>query len=360
LKIFKFGGSSVQDATAMKRVSEIILNHSNCGIVVVSATKNTTNELEQIAKSASLNEVNLMQKQLESLTLRHRAIADDLELDIGLSLSELESELQMCSQSILGDGEILPKKMDALYSLGERFSSLILSSYLSIQHDRAILLKDIREIMITNDSWSCASPLIGEISQRVQLWKPVVEDALIVTQGFIGSTLSGETTTLGREGSDYSATLLGEAFSASEVFIWTDVAGVATCDPRIVPSAKFIEQLSYDHASRLAQFGAKVLFERTLEPAMRAKFPVVVKSTLLPSEVGSRIFDLPKRDGVVGLALEGDILSIIGENLLSEEVSILNNLSDYEIYKQTDEYIALRILSEDIEDFVREVHSKIL
>lgn len=361
LKIYKFGGSSVKDAAAIKRVSNIILSQDRCGVVVVSATKNTTNELESIAKSSSLSEENLTSKLIDSLFNRHREIAHALELDIELSILELETELRVISDSMTGDGDVSSRKMDSLYSFGERLSSLILSRYLQRVSTKNVLLKDVREVLITNDHWNLAAPLIGETRDAVKKWNGLTDNDIVITQGFIGSTTSGQTTTLGREGSDFSATLLGEVLHASEVTIWTDVAGVATCDPRIIKSAKFIEHLSYKHAASLAHFGAKVLFERTLEPAIRKKFPVLVKSTLLPSEAGTCIHELPLKSGPVGLAIENDIITVVGEKLLSQSVSFpFDELKDHEIERQTDEFISLKFASEDIENAVEILHSWIL
>ncbi len=345
----------------MKRVADIISDHDKCRVVVVSATKSTTNELEVIANASTLSEVNLTEKLIEKLMNRHRDITRELELDIELSLFEIESELFEISKSMNGDGKVIPKKMDSLYSIGERLSSLILSRYLQRVSSRNVILKDIREVLKTNDRWNLASPLIGETLKNITKWGEISESDLIITQGFIGSTMTGETTTLGREGSDFSATILGEVLDASEVTIWTDVAGVATCDPRVLSSAKFISELNYKHAALLAHFGAKVLFERTLEPAIRKKFPVLVKSTLSPSEPGTQIHELPIKSGPIGLAIDEDILTIVGEKLLAKDIILpLKELSEFEVYKQTDEYISLKILSEDIEVCAEKIHLWIL
>ena len=361
MKIFKFGGSSVKDATAMKKVSKIILAHDKCRVVVLSATKNTTNELEEIGKTSSMSEENLSADRIQSLIQRHREISHELELDIELSLLEVETELNLISKSMIGDSEVNPKKMDSLYSIGERLSSLILSKYLHRVSTKKVVYKDVRQVLKTNDQWNLASPLIGETTSEVSLWGEIGESDLIITQGFIGSTVAGETTTLGREGSDFSATILGEVLNASEVVIWTDVAGVATCDPRIVINAEFISNLNYKHAALLAHFGAKVLFERTLEPAIRKKFPVYVKSTLKPEALGTCINDLPLQCGPVGLAIEEDLLTIVGERLLSNDVKLpFDGLTNYEIFKQTDDYVTLKVTSGDIDNFVERIHSWIL
>ncbi len=361
MKIYKFGGSSVKDAAAIKRVSNIILSQDRCGVVVVSATKNTTNELEMIAKSSSLSEENLTSSLIHSLFNRHREIARELELDIELSIFELETELRTVSSSMNGEGEVSPSKMDSLYSFGERLSSLILSRYLQTVSTKNVILKDVREVLVTNDHWNLAAPLIGETSQAINKWGELTEKDLVITQGFIGSTVSGQTTTLGREGSDFSATLLGEVLHASEVTIWTDVAGVATCDPRVIKKAKFINNLNYKHAALLAHFGAKVLFERTLEPAIRKKFPVLVKSTLLPSEVGTSIHELPLKEGPVGIAIEDNVVTVVGESLLSKSVKFpFDAIRVHEIERQTDEFVSLKFSNEDIESAVEELHDWVL
>ena len=193
MKIFKFGGSSVKDAAAMMKVSKIILSHDKCRVVVLSATKNRTNDLEKIGKTSSMSEENLSTDLIQSLVERHRSISHELELDIELSLLEVETELSLISKSMLGDGEVDPKKMDSLYSIGERLSSLILSKYLQRVSTKKVAYKDVREVLKTNDQWNLASPLIGETASEVSLWGDVGESDLIITQGFIGSTASGET-----------------------------------------------------------------------------------------------------------------------------------------------------------------------
>lgn len=361
MKVFKFGGSSVKDATAIKNVAQIITDNPLCRVVVVSATKNTTNELESIGKSSSLSEENLVQTLISKLIERHRIIASELDLSIDLSLSELESELLLISTGMKGDGAINLQKMDSLYSIGERLSSLILSAYLKVNSGRKVFLKDVREVLKTNDQWGLASPLIGKTENSINAWGDLADQDLVITQGFIGSTEKGETTTLGREGSDFSATILGEVLGASEVYIWTDVAGVATCDPRKVLGAKFIPELSYDHASCLAHFGAKVLFERTLEPAIRGRFPVIVKSTLEPINPGTKVHNCPLSSGPIGIAVEDDIVTVVGSKLLSTNIMrVISTISGTEVFKQNDNFVSIKSINGDTENLLTVLHSWLL
>lgn len=363
LKVFKFGGSSVKDAAAMKAVSEIVLRNNDCKIVVISATKNTTNELESIA-TLSLDSIQKANESWANTISRHSEIAQ--ELQVAFDFSDLEKEVLSLINRIFEQKAIIPKVMDQLYSVGERLSTRILAEYLKKALKRPVQYKDVREVLITNDNWLKASPLITETKDAFDSkWKDVALNSLIVTQGFVGMTSKGETTTLGREGSDFTATILGESLGANEVTIWTDVAGVATSDPRVVDNTKFIKKLNYQEASTLAKLGAKVLFERTLEPAIRKGFPVVVKSTQSPVEVGSIISNCSSHSGPMAVTVEEDILSIVGGKLLSEEAHCSKTLLDenkieYLVHEQVDHFICFKIPSLQMDRALNVVHNWIL
>jgi len=363
LKVFKFGGSSVKDATAMKAVSKIIIDNDDCRIVVISATKNTTNELELIAKE-SIHSIPKSQELWDKTISRHREIANDLQIDC--EFQDLDSEVLELIGKFNKCQMISSEYMDQLYSIGERLSTRILSEYLTSHHSKTVLYKDVREVLITNDNWSKASPLITEIQDAFDLkWKEILKNSLIVTQGFVGVTTEGRTTTLGREGSDFTATILGESLGANEVIIWTDVTGVATSDPRVVENTKFIKKLNYVEASVLAKLGAKVLFERTLEPAIRKGFSVIVKSTLTPSELGSVISDSPPHNGPMAVTTQGDILSIVGDKLLSEKAHCSKRLLemnqiDYHVHEQEDHFICFKIPSSQMDKALDVVHCWVL
>ena len=182
-----------------------------------------------------------------------------------------------------------PNTLDQILSIGERLSSLLFAESLKEHPSLSIRWFDIREVMITNDRHLKAEPLLDEISTLAQKHCPIKPGAVIVSQGFIGRTKKGATTTVGRGGSDYSASIIAGALRADQLEIWTDVPGISTCDPKIYPRARPIPELSYDEASEMAQYGAKILHPTTLVAAMKQHFPVFVGSTFQPEKGGTFI-----------------------------------------------------------------------
>ena len=293
--VSKFGGSSVKDGVAMLRCSQIIESNSLIKIVVISATQNTTNQLEFVALAAK----NQDRERLNTVTLELIKKHTDIALELFTSpkvitqLEELFSELKSIGEIIFNEQNYSPKTMDQLYAVGERMSSLLVCDLLRLRMpEKNIHFLDARKVIKTSSDYQKAEPqidLIESVTQSDLL--PLLNDekTLFVTQGFIGSDLLGNTTTLGREGSDYSAALFGEAINASLVQIWTDVPGVASADPRVVSDVKYIATLSYDEATAMATLGAKVLFPTTLMPAKRKNIPVFVGSSLNPKLHGTTV-----------------------------------------------------------------------
>jgi aspartate kinase len=284
--VSKFGGSSVRDGSAMLRCSQIIENNPLIKIVVISATQNTTNQLEYIAQAALRGDAEKLTALIDEVVQKHLGIAHEIftSREVISELDILFSELREIGNNILNNSSYTPQNMDQLYSLGERMSSLLFSDLLRLRMaSRKIHFIDARKIIKTNSHFQKAEPLIDIIAKKAEIeLTPFLnnEKALFVTQGFIGEDLEGNTTTLGREGSDFSATLIGEAINAAAIQIWTDVPGVASSDPRIVADVNYIPRLSYDEATALATLGAKVLFPTTLIPAQRKSIPVYVGSSL--------------------------------------------------------------------------------
>jgi len=291
--VSKFGGTSMGDANAMRASAKIAADRKSA-VVVVSATSGTTNlliELGQVAEKGNGGEfaqqvTNLLQK----LSTRHEAIANDLQCssEVKLQIHELLREVQSLVLGIQLLRDCSAKAMDTLMSFGERLSSLLFVQALrkAVGPNQAAKVQwlDVRTVLKTDSQFGQARPLTDQIATlcqalpRGQIW---------VTQGFIGETESGFTTTLGRGGSDYSAAILAEAFAAKTLEIWTDVPGIATTDPRLVPHAQSIPEISFTEASELATFGAKVLHPATLLPALRQNIPVFIGSTFAPAEPGT-------------------------------------------------------------------------
>jgi aspartate kinase len=287
--VLKFGGSSVADAACMRQVAEIVQNAlPRSPLVVLSAMGKTTNGLFAAAKFAEAGNLPEALATLDTLVSSHRLAAEDL-LPSGLSVSleptltGLFAELEMLLRGVALLRELSPRSMDAIAAFGERLSTTVFAAFLKAKGTPSAWL-DARTVMRTDASFGAALPRVTEIEMATQIrLKPLLGPGrAVVTQGYIGATEDGLTTTLGRGGSDYSAALFGAALGAEEVQIWTDVEGVLTCDPRIVPGALPIPELSFAEAAELAAFGAKVLHPATIQPAVEARIPVTVRHTWLP------------------------------------------------------------------------------
>lgn len=286
LKVAKFGGTSMAEISAMKRCAKIICTDPDKKIIVVSATSGTTNMLTDLFGSVSSSE---KKKIVDRIRVKHMAICDDLKSPHAIKpdLNELLNELE---ETALSNPSHTLELKDKILSFGELLSSKLFSQLLKEECDSAIEWLDAREIIITDHFHTNADPDISAIQKKAdENLTPYLRDKKFVTQGFIGSTSKGKTTTLGRGGSDYSAALFAEAVNADVLEIWTDVTAVYTTDPRIVPDAKPINEISFDEAAELSVFGAKVLHPATMVPAIRKNIKVYVGSSIEPNEPGTWI-----------------------------------------------------------------------
>ncbi|CCP04621.1 lysine-sensitive aspartokinase III [Erwinia amylovora Ea644] len=286
LIVAKFGGTSVADYTAMNRSADVVLSNPDVRLVVLSASAGVTNLLVALAegqqqeqRTALLNEIRRIQYAIIN-PLNHPGVIRE-EIDRILdNISTLSDAAALATSTAL---------TDELVGHGELMSTLLFVEVLR-QRNVAAEWFDVRKVMRTNDRFGRAEPESTALTELVnsQL-KPRTAEALIVTQGFIGCEAQGRTTTLGRGGSDYTAALLGEALHASRIDIWTDVPGIYTTDPRVVPSAKRIDEITFEEAAEMATFGAKVLHPATLLPAVRSDIPVFVGSSKNPSAGGTMV-----------------------------------------------------------------------
>lgn len=295
IKVSKFGGSSMADAIAMRRSASIINTHQT-QFTVVSATYGTTNQLEELMASAQSETFDSCQAVVTKIKEKHLNICNELNTpkEVILEIEKLISELQTLSKGIFFLKELTSKAKDRIYSIGERLSSRIFTFCLqeTLGKNYCVEFIDARDFLITDSNFNKAKPLTQEIQLRCQILSEKLNEnskLFYVTQGFIGKTIEGETTTLGRGGSDYSASIFGEALNASEIQIWTDVAGIATTDPRICKEAKIIHEISFKEAAEMAIFGAKILHPTTLVPARRSSIPVFVGSSYEPDAPGTWI-----------------------------------------------------------------------
>ena len=287
--VSKFGGTSMQDALCMRRSAEVsIFRKSN--IVVVSATAGTTNHLIQLGQVSEKGDSEAATLLMNQITKKHLQIASQLDLEAQLleKLNLLLAEMESLSKGIFLLRDCSAKAHDVLVSLGERLSSILFSGALQfVAGAKKVKLIDVRTVLKTDETFGRARPLVAEIERLCALKFVDFDNTIYVTQGFIGQTLAGATTTLGRGGSDYSAALLAEGIKASILEIWTDVAGVSSTDPRLAPEAVVIDEISFKEMSELATFGAKVLHPATLLPAIRQNIPVLVASSFEPQKPGT-------------------------------------------------------------------------
>lgn len=287
--VLKFGGSSVADATCVRRVAEIVKGAmSQSPLVVLSAMGKTTDALFAAAQAAERGETEVALKALREIVAKHKKACVELwegepPVDLQQFVEALSTQIDMLLRGVSLLRELSARSRDAIVSFGELLSSQIVAAFL---HSRDVPTSwlDVRRVMRTDARFGGAEPRTGEIATlaRTELLPLLGAGRIVVTQGYIGSTKEGITTTLGRGGSDYSASLLGAAIGAAEVQIWTDVEGILTADPRMVPEATPILELSFREAAELAAFGAKVLHPATIQPAVDANIPVTVRDTMRP------------------------------------------------------------------------------
>ncbi len=282
--VMKFGGTSVADAAALENVASVVATEREAApVVVVSAMSGVTDALLAATDIASLQEV----------FERHRSVSRALLEDDEAFAERLSSAEQEIAE-LLGAPAERPSErkrvQDAVVSFGEVLSSALLAELLN-QHGIVARQVDARRCIITDEEHTNAAPLMTETFARSKSeLLPLVESGVVpVLGGFIGATAQGVTTTLGRGGSDYTAALLGAALDVSEIQIWTDVTGVLTADPRVVPEAQTIERLSYSEAAELAYFGAKVLHPKTIQPAIESSIPVRICNSRAPQEAGTLV-----------------------------------------------------------------------
>lgn len=283
--VAKFGGTSVADFPAMSRCADIVLADPRIRLIVVSASSGVTNLLVDITKQIEVSARFDLYAGVERIT---NAVLHALkeQAQVGATIKQLLIELTTLLQHI---GAFSDAQKDLIQSFGERLSSVLFAQVLA---ERGALVSqfDVRRVMRTDSQFGKGEPQIEQIAANTsQYLLPLLKQQLIVTQGFIGADQLGQTTTLGRGGSDYSAAILGEAVGAAVVQIWTDVVGIFTTDPRLTAEARCIPEISFDEAAEMATFGAKVLHPATLIPAMRRNIPVFVGSSREPQAGGTWI-----------------------------------------------------------------------
>jgi bifunctional aspartokinase / homoserine dehydrogenase 1 len=298
LQVMKFGGTSVGDASCIARSAKIIAQaakESPC-VAVVSAMSGVTNRLIEAAKTAQAGKAAEAEVILDALEKQHETALTSL-----LSEEQKRAPLRQRLELVLAEGsrlckgtallrELTSRTLDAISSLGERLSAPLVAATVDDLGVRSEAI-DATELIVTDAFHGGAEPQMQLTRAKSQArLHPLLEKGIVpIVTGFIGATTAGQLTTLGRGGSDYSATILGAALDADEVIIWTDVDGVLTADPRLVPDARTIPVISYREAAELAYFGARVLHPKTLSPVMHAAIPVWIRNSFTPERPGTKI-----------------------------------------------------------------------
>lgn len=307
----KFGGTSIANGKKIRHVANLLKTFYDKGdeiIAVTSALSNITDGLLNTAKDVSNNsKVSQVKEFIADITKKHydainAAIDDDAIKSETIEIIDMRmDELEKALIGICYLGELTPRSIDYILSYGERLAVPIVSGSIRSLGVNSKWFTGGEAGITTNENYGNAKPLDNSYELINLKLSPLFKDRVIsVVTGFIAQSEKGTITTLGRSGSDFSASIIGAAVKADEIWLWKEVHGIMTSDPKIVPEAKPLAQISYIEAMELSYFGAKVLHPKTIEPAVRYKIPVRVKNTFEPSFEGTLIVaDQIKREGVV-------------------------------------------------------------
>jgi len=324
----KFGGTSIGNAERFANVADIVTaqQRRTAGrphggtVVVVSAISTVTNQLISGAWAAADGDAATFQRAQAALLDMHLQVVDGLlgqsaeRTKLGGFVQERLNELDRLYRSIAVLGEVTARGLDTVASFGEQLSSNILAAVLRERQAPAEAVS-ATELVVTDDQFGQASPLMDETRDRLQRRvMPLIERGIIpVITGFIGATEEGVTTTLGRGGSDFSAAIIGAGLDADEVWIWSDVDGILTADPNIVPQARTLSELSYTEAADLAYYGASVLHPKTIRPVTERGILLRIVNSFRPEHPGTLIVETPRADRELSPA----IISTTGLSLIA-------------------------------------------
>jgi len=294
--VYKFGGASVKDASGVQNLAKIVKELSENAIVVVSAIGKTTNALEEIVKYSS-SDFDLCKSKINDLYNLHFDIVNNLFPDKKATIfDDLKNEFDNLLSVLTNKSFIsIDQKYDQVVSFGELISTKIVSSYLNYLEIENLWI-DVRNILITDDSYREAKVNMVKSEMKCKNILRFDNTSIYITQGFIGQSENGNTTTLGREGSDYTAAILANLLNASKVVVWKDVEGILNADPQYFSNPKRLDKISYQEAVELAYFGAKVIHPKTLKPLHNKNIPLLVKSFVNPLSPGTTILDYKEYD----------------------------------------------------------------
>ena len=302
MKVLKFGGSSVANSENIKKVLAIVAKASKNQkiVVVVSAFGKTTNKL-LVASNDALENIHIAKEILETIKAQHYQVIDDLittnKTVVSEEITYLFDRLTSIYEGIFLLQELSDKTLAKVCSFGERLSSYIIANAAKEIFDAAH--KESRDLIITNNDYLNAQVNFKITNEKITSFFKENESQVTVFGGFISSNIAGEITTLGRGGSDLSASIYAAALNAEELQIWTDVPGMFTANPSVVKQAYPISEISYEEAMELSHFGAKVLYPPTIQPALRKEIPIRIKNTFHPEKLGTLICKNPNNKNEV-------------------------------------------------------------
>ena len=335
MKVYKFGGASVKDATGIRNLAEIIKGEKEDLVIVVSALGKTTNALENVLKAWMAGNVNWL-TLFEEIKEYHLSILKELSGSNDELMLSIDSSLQLLMDYLgrKSQGEF-DFEYDQVVSYGELWSTLIVNSYLKKESLKTRWI-DIRDCIITDSNYRDANVLWDITAGKVKKNFDLSKGMIYVTQGFIGGTAKGSTTTLGREGSDYSAAILGNILNAERVVFWKDVAGILNADPKWMADATQLIEISYKEAVEMTFSGAKVIHPKTIKPLHNKGIPLFVKSFNDPDNTGTTIKAVAKGDDTIPVFIRKEkqiLISILpkdfsfamGDNLSRVFNSFLEN-----------------------------------
>jgi aspartate kinase len=325
MKVYKFGGASVKDATGIRNLAKIVSTESDNLVIVISAFGKTTNALEKVLR-AWLNGEEKCKALLDEVYEEHLLIIDELfstfsevKEKIDISFARLKDYLMTGSK---GKYDF---EYDQIVSYGEIWSTIIVEAFLKLSGMNTEWI-DIRESLITDDRFRDANILWSGSTNRIRTVFDFKKKRIYVTQGFIGGTVTGQTTTLGREGSDYTAAIIANMLDAESVMVWKDVPGILNADPKWFPDAQKLDEISYKEAVEMTFSGAKIIHPKTIKPLHNKNIPLYVRSFLVPGEIGTVIkadatlkkiipVFIKKEDQILISILPKDFSFVIGDNL---------------------------------------------
>lgn len=286
--VYKFGGASVKDAAGIRNLADIVSGEMDNLVVVVSALGKTTNSLEKILNSW-IEEESICYSYLDDLHASHQSVVSDLFPDSDLVSGKILTSFSMLREYLLSARRSeYDLEYDQIVSYGEIWSTIIVAEYLKTVMPEAEWI-DIRQFLITDDRFRDANILWNESSSRIRGVFDSSKRRIYITQGFIGGTVGGHTTTLGREGSDYTAAILANMLDASAVVVWKDVKGILNADPKWLGDAQKLDEISYKEAVEMSFSGAKVIHPKTIKPLHNKNIPLYVRSFVVPLDPGTVI-----------------------------------------------------------------------